>query len=118
MGDARLEVTAAVKELIQANLTAREQLEENERLLRSALASIEGGASIETTLRAMPTIEERAANSEAVRSFYERRIDLRTATIKAALDEGMTVTDLAAVFGIPYEVIASHVARSAVESDP
>ena len=118
MGDARLEVITAIKELIRANLSAREQLEENERLLRSALACIEEGTSIETTLRAMPTIEERAANSEAVRSFYERRIDLRTATIKAALDEGMTVTDLAAVFGIPYEVIASHVARSAVESDP
>ena len=118
MGDARLEVITAIKALIQANLSARGQLEENERLLRSALAGIEGGASIEATLRALPTIEERATNTEVVRSFYERRIDLRTATIKAALDEGMTVADLAAVFGIPHEVIASHVARSAVETDP
>ena len=62
-------------------------------------------------------MEERSANTAAVQSFYARRIDLRTAIIRAALDEGMSVSDLAAVFGIPHEVIASHVARTAAETD-
>ena len=62
-------------------------------------------------------MEERSANTAAVRSFYARRSDLRTAIMRAALDEGMSVSDLAAVFGIPHEVIASHVARTAAETD-
>ena len=117
MGDSRREVMQAITDLIEANLVARAQLEENERLLRLSISRIEEGASIGETLRSLPTVEERSANTTAVRSFYARRSDLRTAIIRAALDEGMTVSDLAAVFGIPHEVIASHVARTAVEPE-
>lgn len=117
MGDPRQEVIEAITNLIEANLVARAQLEENERLLRFSIARIEQGASVGETLRTLPTVEERSANTAAVQSFYARRIDLRTAIIRAALDEGMTVSDLAAVFGIPHEVIASHVARTAAEID-
>lgn len=117
MGDSRQEVIVAIRELIAANLSARAQLEDNERLLRESLARIEAGISIAETLRSLPTVEERQANTEAVRMFYARRTDVRTATIKAALDEGMSVTDLAAEWGISHHVIASHVAKTASESD-
>ena len=107
----------AIHQLIEANLVARAQLEDNERLLRRSMAQLEAGVTIGDTLRSLPTVEERAANTEAVRTFYARRSDLRTAIVKAALDEGMSVTDLAAVFGIPHDVIASHVAKAASEAD-
>ena len=117
MDDSRQEVIVAIKRLIQANLHARSQLENNERLLRDSLARLEAGQTIAETLRGLPTVEERTANTEAVRAFYARRTDVRTATIRAALDEGMSVTDLAAEWGIPHHVIASHVAKTASESD-
>ena len=117
MGDPRHEVMRAITDLIDANLVARAQLEENERLLRLSISQIEEGTAIGEILRSLPTVEERSDNTTAVQSFYARRIDLRTAIIRAALDEGMTVSELAAVFGIPHEVIASHVARTAAEPD-
>ena len=43
MGDPRQEVMRAITDLIEANLVARAQLEENERLLRMSIARIEDG---------------------------------------------------------------------------
>ncbi len=63
-------------------------------------------------------MEERAANREAVQLFYAKRAELRDVIIRAALDEGMTVSELAAEFGIPHDVIASQAALSRGETDP
>jgi len=114
----RQELRAAIEDLIQANLFVRSQLEENERLLKEALAHIDSGLTVGETLRSLPTVEERAANQGAVQVFYARRSGVRTAAIRAALAEGMTVSDLAAAFGIHHETIASHVAESAAGIDP
>jgi hypothetical protein len=104
---AREEVCAAIAALVQANLEVRVQFEENERLLRESLVRIELGASIEAILRALPAQEERTANIEAVRIYYEHRHVLRKGTIRAALDEGMPIAELAALYAVPHEVIAS-----------
>ena len=117
MGDPRQDVMRAITQLIEANLVARAQLGENERLLRISIARLEAGVTIGETLRLLPTVEERSANTEAVRTFYARRSDLRTAIVKAALDEGMSIADLGAIFGIPHDVIASHVAKTDSETD-
>jgi len=118
MSSARLRVVAAINELIEANRVTRSQLEDNERLLRESVVCVEAGVPIGEILRSLPTVEERAANREAVRSFYAKRAELRDTIIKAALDEGMTVSDLAATFGIPHDVIASQVAMSTGEIHP
>ena len=118
MRDARLHIVTAINNLIDANLVARTQLEDNERLLRQSIERVESGVSIGEILRSLPTVEERAANREAVQTFYAKRAELRDVIIKAALDEGMTVSELAAVFGIPHDVIASQAAMSTGEIDP
>ena len=118
MRDARRRVIAAINALIEANLIARSQLEDNERLLRESIVRVESDVTIGEILRSLPTVEERAANREAVRSFYARRAESRDVIIKAALDEGMAVSELGASFGIPHDVIASHVTMSMDGIDP
>jgi hypothetical protein len=118
MREARLRVVVAINNLIDANLIARTQLEDNERLLRESIVRVESGVAIGEILHSLPTVEERAANREAVQTFYARRAELRDVIIKAALDEGMSVSDLAAEFGIPHDVIASQAAMSTGETDP
>jgi len=117
MREARVRVVASINVLIEANLAARAQLEENERLLRESIAHVESGMAIGEILQSLPTVEERAANREAVQTFYARRAELRDVIIQAALDEGMTVSDLAAAFGIPHDVIASQAALSRGDFD-
>jgi hypothetical protein len=118
MRDARPHIVTAINNLIDANLVARTQLEENERLLRESIVQIESGVTIGEILHSLPTVEERAANRGAVQTYYAKRVELRDVIIKAALDEGMTVSELAAEFGIPHDVIASHAAMSTGDTEP
>ena len=118
MADARQHLKDSINGLIEANLAVRSQLVENERLLREALAQIDAGVAVEDILSAMPTVEERTANLEAVQKFYARRSDVRAAAIRAALDEGTNVSDLAEAFGFPHETIVSQVVEAASDVDP
>jgi hypothetical protein len=104
---AREDVRAAIGGLIEANLDTRFQFEENERLLRDSLHRVEAGETIRSILRSLPAEEERTANIESVRTYYERRHELRRATIRAALDEGVPADVLAALYAVTHEVIAS-----------
>jgi hypothetical protein len=105
--DARDEVVVAIRGLIDANLETRCQLAENECLLRESLRRMHAGEAIVSILRSLPTERERAANIETVRNYYERRHHLRRATVRAALDEGITIADLADLYAVPVELIAS-----------
>jgi hypothetical protein len=104
---ARKDVRAAIGSLIEANLETRVQFEENERLLRDSLHRVESGEAIQSILRSLPAEEERTANIDSIRAYYERRHELRRATIRAALEEGMSTEVLAALYAVTFEVIAS-----------
>jgi len=115
--NSRQHLRESINLLVQANLAVRSQLVDNERLLAEALAQIDAGVAVEDILSAMPTVEERTANIEAVQKFYARRSDVRAAAIRAALDEGTNVSELAEAFGLPHETIVSHAVEAASEVD-
>jgi len=65
------------------------------------------GEAIVSILQSLPAEQDRVANIEAVRKYYERRHHLRRATVRAALDEGITVADLAELYDVSVGLIAS-----------
>jgi hypothetical protein len=118
MGDPRVGVTEAIAALIESNRQLRSRLQLQERLLKSALMRIGNGESIAGTMIAIPTVDDREQSEDAVRLFYARRSDVREAVVEAALDEGLTVAEVASAFGIHHEQVAAHVAKHAALIDP
>ncbi len=103
-----LDVPSAIEGLIEANLALRTQLEANEKILRRALLMLADGSGVARTLQAIPSIDARAAAEVAVKELYEARHEVRQAVIRAALDEGMTVAEVASAFGIPAEQVVGY----------
>jgi len=102
------DVPSSIEGLIQANQTLRSQLKANERILRRALLMLADGTGVARTLQAFPSIDARAAAESAVKALYEARHEVRVAVIAAALDEGMTIAEIAASFGIPPEQVVGY----------
>lgn len=114
----RDDVADAIARLVGANRDVRTQFEENERLLLDSLRRLESGEAVESILRRLPTREERTANLDAVRTYYEERHALRKATIRAALAEGMAIDELATLYAVPHDVIAGCAATGLMPTDP
>ncbi len=66
------------------------------------------GTGVARTLRTIPSIDTRAAAEVAVTELYEARHEVRRAVIGAVLDEGMTVAEVTASFGIPPEQVVGY----------
>src|SRR5665213_1392388 len=103
MGDPRVGVTEAISALIESNRQLRSRLQLQERLLKSALHRIGSGESIAGPPGGIPTVDDRHQSEDAVRVFYARRSEVREAIVAAALDEGLTVAEVASAFGIHHE---------------
>jgi hypothetical protein len=99
------EVTAAIEGLIEANRALRVQLLVNEGILTQAVELLNGGAGVGETLMSLPSVSDRRAAEEGVRSLYEARHRVREVLIPAALGEGLELVDIASAFGIPIEAI-------------
>ncbi len=102
------DVPSAIEGLIEANRALRTQLEANEGILRRALLMLADGTGVARTLRTIPSIDARAAAEVAVTELYEARHEVRRAVIGAVLDEGMTVAEVTASFGIPPEQVVGY----------
>jgi hypothetical protein len=102
------DVTAAIERLIDANRTLRSQLLTNERILVHALQLITDGAGVGHTLMSVPSVRDRRAAEEAVRSLYEARHKVREAIIPAAIADGLGVGEVAEAFGIPLESVVAY----------
>lgn len=102
------DVPSAIEGLIEANRALRIRLKANERILRRALLTLADGTGVARTLRTIPSIDARAAAEIAVKELYEARHEVRRAVIGTALDEGMTVAEVAASFGIPPEQVVGY----------
>ena len=113
MKRARVQVEAAIEALIGVNLHLREQLEQNEQLLRDTLEHLRGGASIADAMTAIPSTADRQVAEDAVRDFYARRSEVRIAVIAAALAEGMSIPEVAEAFCIPHDQVALAAATNA-----
>jgi DNA-directed RNA polymerase specialized sigma24 family protein len=107
MDSIRAEVEAAAEAFIDAIADLRRQLEINEALVHQALNHFRSGASMARTMTEVPSAGARASAQDAVRSFYAGKNRMRVAVTTAALEEGLSVAEIAEVFTIPHDVVAS-----------
>ena len=99
MTDRPDDLTPVVLALIEQNLKLRSQLEHNEQFLRSALSEIAEGSRLTDVLEQHPVRATMEATDHAVTGLFEARHKVRNAVIRIALSEGMSVEDIANVFG-------------------
>ena len=109
------EVTAAIRELIGANRTLRSKLLASERVLAQAVRLIDDGKGVGETLVTVPSVQERRAAEDAVLSLYEARHKVREAVIPAAIDDGLSLVDIATAFGVPLDTVIGYADRVATE---
>jgi len=107
MDSTRREVETAAEAFIDAIAHLRHQLEINEALVHEALDQFRAGATMAHTMTAVPSAEARAGAQEAVRGFYSCKNRMRVAVTTAALEEQMSVAEIAEMFTIPHDVVAS-----------
>ncbi len=113
MSRSRAAARQAIANLADATVQLRRRLEINEGLLTRALKSIDAGMTIKETIAAIPSFEERRAAEESMQHLYAVRREVRETVIAAAIEEGMTVPEIATAYGIPVERAADYIAAAA-----
>ena len=88
-------VLTAIAYLKNANRHLRVNLENNEQILAAAELRLKQGSTITSTLRLLPSLSDRQAAEVAVTELYNARHNMRRAVVAAALNEGMSVGELA-----------------------
>ena len=116
MFQARNGVAESIEALIGAHRELRMRLEDNERILNRALVELAEGTRVAHAMRAVPSIEARAASEAAVQALYAARHRVREAVIGAALQEGMSITEVAAEYGVAPDVVVGF-ANEAVRTE-
>ncbi len=92
------EVVDAIQDLIDADRALRDALRRNERILGRAQDSLRAGMSIEEAFGANPSVEARATANEALNAVIRARHEVRVRVVRAGLEEGMTIGELARQF--------------------
>jgi hypothetical protein len=62
-----------------------------------------------------PSVQDRRAAEDAVRSLYEARHKVRKAVIPAAIRDGLELVDIANAFGVPLDAITGYANQAPVE---
>jgi hypothetical protein len=99
----------AIADLAEATAELRRHLESNERLHGRALESLDAGMTIKETMANIPSFEERKAAEDSMQHLYSVRHQVREAVITAAVEEGMSVPEIAAAYGLPVDRAAAYV---------
>jgi len=105
----RAAVRQAIADLAEATAQLRRHLESNERLHIRALESLDAGLSIKETMAAIPSFEERKTAEDSMQHLYSVRHQVREAVITAAVEEGMSVPEIAVAYGLPVDRAAAYV---------
>ena len=101
----------ALETVSAANLAVRQQLEMNERLMRTLMGLLEGGTPLFTALGSLGWVEQRNASDEAIRALYTSRRHLREVAVAVALDEGREVAEIATAFDLNHNQLIGPVAE-------
>jgi hypothetical protein len=99
----------AIADLAEATAQLRRHLESNERLHIRALESLDAGMTIQETMASIPSFGERKAAEDSMQRLYSVRHQVREAVVTAAVEEGMSVPQIAAAYGLPVDRAAAYV---------
>ncbi len=109
----RSALTTALLRLEESNRAMRLQLGENEKLLQRAMAMTSEGMRASVLLDELPVYDAQMAVDDAMMVLFEARDQLRKVVICEALEDGMTIEQLAAMFHLSPNLVSSYVAEHA-----
>ncbi len=102
---------SALHDLADANRAMRLRLEENEELLHKATAMTSEGMRASALLEELPVYAAQTAADDTMMALFEARDQLRKVVICEALEDGMTIEQLAAMFHLSPDLVSSYVAE-------
>ena len=109
MDSSRAKARRAIADLAEATAQLRRDLEVNEGLHIRARESLDAGMTIRETMAAIPSFEQRRTAEDSMQHLYAVRHHVRETVIMAAVQEGMTVPEIAAAYGLPVDRAAAYV---------
>lgn len=102
---------SALAQLSDANRALQLRLEENQSLIRKALAMTSKGVSVSAVLEEIPVHAAQMAADDAMVVLFEARDRARKVVICEGIEDGMTVEQVAAMFHASPDLIGSYVAE-------
>jgi hypothetical protein len=112
MADNDERMLRCTERLVDAMEHLRLALEKREVALRAARARYDSGNSLSGSLRAANIAEERDELNDALLQLEQRRRESRLAVFRSALDHGMSINELARMWGFSRQM-ASRYAKEA-----
>ena len=100
MTEAEIQIIDAARELIDANVRARDELDAANQFLQRGIDHLESGGSIIEALTALPVSSRRQATQDAFKRVVEARHLLRLRAISVCIDEGMRPSQIGETWGI------------------
>jgi hypothetical protein len=98
----------SVEQLLEALVEARQAIRASEVTLRRALKKVDQGSSVASAVLAVNPAETRQRINDALLMVEQRRHDARRTVFAAALEEGMSVSDLARAWGFSRQMAARY----------
>ena len=108
MSKSTQKASESVEQLLDALAEARQAIRATEVALRRALRKAEGGADVATAIIAANPAEARQRVNDALTAVEQRRHDVRRPVFAAALEEGMSITDLSKSWGFSRQLAARY----------
>ncbi len=102
---------SALAHLCESNRALRRCLEQNEGVLLEAHAMTSGGVNASAILKEIPFHAAQTTADEAMMALFEARDRVRKIVVCEALEDGMTVEQLATMFHLSPDLISAYVAE-------
>ena len=118
MPQQRSALTAALTQLCDSNRALRLRLEENESLIRRAMAMTSESVTASAVLEEIPVHAAQMAADEAMIDLFDTRDRVRKVVICEGLEDGMTIKELATMFHLSPDQISSYVAERSNKFSP
>ncbi len=105
--------SSGIEELISSTVLLRRQLVAHEAVCRRVVSGVEEGVPVACLLEDIRADSWRSVLTEAIKGFEVARHRVRLLMVAIAVDEGMSITDMARSWGVSRQLASRWVQESA-----
>lgn len=102
------EAAQSVERLLEALVEARQAIRDTEVALRRALRKADQGADVAKAIVAANPAQARQRVNDALVAVEQRRHDVRRTVFAAAMEDGMSISDLSKAWGFSRQMAARY----------
>ena len=108
MSKSTQEAAQSVERLLEALVEARQAIRDTEVALRRALRKADQGADVAKAIVAANPAQARQRVNDALVAVEQRRHDVRRTVFAAAMEDGMSISDLSKAWGFSRQMAARY----------